>query len=374
MEGDDSYLDSLAGGRHLPLSGNPPGDSNQNHDERQRGGAMTFAATPPDYNGNRSYRTRSSIRTGDRSDTRQASQGSRFSYDDPREKYWKNNHSVSHHEDWGTVIGQFPTLAQISENVTMKNAIFNTLAERVENNTGTWADKTAYFLSKFEDIVPAAKLQANMAIASLDDLGSDVFSFADMEILDANLSVINRGIAADFTPQARARTRYLRFTLTASPRLILPGVMDFDPATFPNATSSTVYVRALMQNGALAGGISKNLLDNTPKLVLLFYTQAQTEFDVSIKYRSDAAPDQEKFVKWLREIKTKTKFYAGRHYIQLSYVGRLEGTETLAQRLTSLRQRTFDQTTQKPKYLSVQELHQRYQFLLDRNQERHATS
>jgi hypothetical protein len=68
MDGDDSYLDSLAGGWPLPLSGNPPDDSNQNHDERQRGGAMTFAATPPDYNGNRSYRTRSSVRTGDRSE------------------------------------------------------------------------------------------------------------------------------------------------------------------------------------------------------------------------------------------------------------------------------------------------------------------
>jgi hypothetical protein len=32
--------------------------------------------------------------------------------------------------------------------------------------------------------------------------------------------------------------------------------------------------------------------------------------------------------------------------------------------LTSLRQQTYDPTTQKAKYLSVQELHQRYQFLL----------
>ena len=69
MDEYDSYLDSLAGGRLVPLRGNPPDDSNQNHDEQRRGGAMIFAATPPDYNGNRSYRTRSSVRTGDRSDT-----------------------------------------------------------------------------------------------------------------------------------------------------------------------------------------------------------------------------------------------------------------------------------------------------------------
>jgi hypothetical protein len=44
---NNSYLDSLAGGRPLPLSGNPPNDSNSDHCERQRGTAMTFAAAPP---------------------------------------------------------------------------------------------------------------------------------------------------------------------------------------------------------------------------------------------------------------------------------------------------------------------------------------
>ena len=167
---------------------------------------MTFAAIPPDYNGNRSYRTRSSIRTGEHSDV---PQGSRFRnnnqrvYEDPHEKYWKNNHSVSKHEDWGSLVGQFPTIAPIGEHVTRKNAIFNTLTERVETNSGTWTDKTDYFMAKFEDIVPAAKLQADMAIASLDHIASDVFSFADFELLNASLLVIPRGNPnADFTRPA----------------------------------------------------------------------------------------------------------------------------------------------------------------------------
>jgi hypothetical protein len=46
-------------------------------------------------------------------------------------------------------------------------------------------------MEKFEEIVPAAKLQANVAIESLD--GSDVFGVADMEMLDANLVVTPRG-------------------------------------------------------------------------------------------------------------------------------------------------------------------------------------
>jgi hypothetical protein len=365
MDDSYSYLDSLTGGRHLPLSGNPPRHSNQEFDDEQRRGGA-FATTPPDFNGgtgNRSYRTRSSNnRTGD-------TQSSRFrnqqEYNDPREKYWKNNHSVSKHEDWGSLVGQFPTIAPIGEHVTVKNAIFNTLAERVEINSGNWPDKTEFFMGKFEDIVPAAKLQANMAIEQLDDIRTDAFAFGDMELLDASLALLPRGNAnAEFSQAARDRTRYIRFTLTVRPRLINPGVMDVDPATFPAPTSTTVYVRALMDHGSLAPGITKNLLDTTPKLLVFFYTQAHTEFDISIKYRSDAAPDQEKYAKWLRDVKSKTKFFAGKHYIQQSYVGRLEGTETLGQRLTSIKQRTFDTKTQQATYLSVQELHQQYQFLL----------
>jgi hypothetical protein len=210
--------------------------------------------------------------------------------------------------------------------------MFNRLTERLETNT---PDKVEHFLAKFKDIEPAAKVQANMAIENMDNIGSDAFAFADMEMLDANLVVTPRGNPnADFTPNAWDRTPYLHFTVTVSPQLIIPGAMDFDPSTFLSPTSTTACVRALMQNGGLAQGATKYLLDNTPKLLLVFYRQANTEFDISIKHRSDAAPDQEKCAKWLREIKSRTKFFAAKHHIQQSYVGRLEGTETLAQRLT----------------------------------------
>jgi hypothetical protein len=150
-------------------------------------------------------------------------------------------------------------------------------------------------MAKFEDIAPAAKLQAGMAIAGLDNIGSDVFQFADMETLDANLAVIPRGNPdVDFTPNARDCTRCLHFTITVSPWLIQPGVMDFDPLTFPNPTSEAVCVRTLMQNGGLAQGTSKCLLDNTPQLALFFHRQANTEFDASIKHQRDTALDQER--------------------------------------------------------------------------------
>ena len=96
-------------------------------------------------------------------------------------------------------------------------------------------------------------------------ISSDALSFADMEILDASSLVIPRGQpSVDFTQQARVRAHHLRFTITASPRSIIPGTTDFDPAAFPSPASHAVCVRALIQNGALAAGTSKHLLDDAP--------------------------------------------------------------------------------------------------------------
>ena len=144
------------------------------------------------------------------------------------------------------------------------------------------------------------------------------------EMLDANLLVIPRA------HNQRTRTRHLCFTITVSPRLIGPGAMDFDPSAFPTPTSDAVHVRALIHRGALAAGISKNLPDTTPQLSISLSTQAQTEFHVSIKHQSNAAPDQEKHSKWLEETK--------RNKIE-NQVPCRQTLHPLAQRLTSLRQR-----------------------------------
>jgi hypothetical protein len=313
-------------------------------------------AMPPDFNENCLCRnSRSGIHAGDLSDTPSCFRNdNNRACEDPSEKHWQNNHSVSKHADWGSVAGQFPTITPVKENVTMKNAMFNTLTERAESNAGSWSDETDFYMARFEDIVPAAKLQASMATVSLDDISSDVFLFADMEILDANLSVIPRWAPnLNFTNHQRMQTRHLCFAVTVSPRLILPGAMNFDPSTFPTPTSNTVCVRALIQNGGLAPRISKNLLNITSKISISFYTQAGREFDASIKLWSDAALDQEKCSKWLRKIKSKTKFHACKHHIQQACAGRLEGTETLVQQLTSLRQRIVDPASQQIKHLLV---------------------
>ena len=48
-------------------------------------------------------------------------------------------------------------------------------------------------MAKFEDITSTDQTSSYMAIASLDNIASDVFLFADIEILDANVAAICKG-------------------------------------------------------------------------------------------------------------------------------------------------------------------------------------
>jgi hypothetical protein len=66
----------------------------------------------------------------------------------------------------------------------------------------------------------------------------------------------------------------------------------------------------------------------------------------------------------MREAHVKTEYQACRKCIQKTYVGRLEGIETLTQRLVGIKQRQFDKSTQQANYRSVQELSQEHQRLL----------
>jgi hypothetical protein len=105
----------------------------------------------------------------------------------------------------------------------------------MSSTAGDWADKTKFFLPEFEDVVPAASVQGEMAISDLQDQNSDVFVFSDIEILDANLVTLHGGhVNALEHPQAAGnQTRFLRFTLTAHPRNANPGAIDIDLAQFP---------------------------------------------------------------------------------------------------------------------------------------------
>jgi hypothetical protein len=204
MDDDDySYYDSLSGGRPLPLSGNPPADSpatsyqgwnSQYGNNGNMNGPMTFAATPPDF---RAVRSPSSSRRNTRSS-------------DPTEplveSYWIQNHPVMKKVEWNTVRAQLPVVAPSTEQVRVKNTIFNALTNKLEQCEGDWTDKSELFASLFTDyIVPAAKMQATFAITDMDSYSTDVFTFNDMELLDSNFRVLETGHpnAADYPPATR---------------------------------------------------------------------------------------------------------------------------------------------------------------------------
>ena len=354
MDDDDAYLDSLLGGRPLPLRGVLPMDSNPEW-QQQRERTTTFAATPPDFVARRNRTSDPRTARNQRFDSRD---------EDPRNSYWKNNHCVNLQREWGTIRGQFPVLPPITELKKIKNTIFNLFTKKLTTATGEWKDKTEFFLAEFEDTVPAASIQADMATADLTDMNTAPFDFSDIEILDANLDVLPRGTTADFAANTRTRARFIRLTLTIQPRLINPGVLDIDAQLFPNPSATTVYVRLLLQHGTLHAGINKFLLDNSPKLLIALYHQAGQEFDLCIKSRYDAAPDPERYDKWLMEVKAKVKFTAIQQYVQNFFIGPLEGTETISQRLIAIKQRYYDRQTNKPHFRSMNQLAQEYQFLI----------
>jgi hypothetical protein len=269
----------------LPLRGNPPEDSNSydlsSLSKAAVSRAYALAATPPDFSSHY-HHTRNAGRTADTTTSR----SSRNDHDDPREAYWKNNHPGNKQYHWGSIVGQFPVIAPITEEVKIKNDIFNMHTDKTEKVTGNWTEKTDFFTAAFEDVVPAAYLQSSMAIGDLDSMELPVYTFADMEILDSNLTVIPQGNGLDYSPQARERTRFLCFTLTVHPRLITPGATNVDPQSFPLPTSVTVYVRALLDNGIITLAITKDLLEQHPKTLLMIYAQGQQAFDIAIKERN----------------------------------------------------------------------------------------
>jgi hypothetical protein len=144
-----------------------------------------------------------------------------------------------------------------------------------------------------------------MAIRDLDDINTNVFMFSDMEILDTNMVVLAQGPGPDFPPAARQQTCFICFTISVHPGNLNPGAVDIDPQVFPLPKATSVYVRALLHNGSLAPGLTKQLMDITPKLVLAFYLNTATAFDICIKERHDAAPGPEKYETWIKAIKPR---------------------------------------------------------------------
>lgn len=278
MDDDDMYLDSLLGRRPLPLRGILPGSHSPEQQQGQRYSmGRTFATTPPDFAATPNRRT----------------QNPRYrqnTVENTRDHYWKNNHPVLTQQEWNSVRGNFPTIAPPTETKQIKNSILTSLCNKIATASGTWKDKIEFFTATFEDIVPAANAQTSLAIVDLDDYNTNVFNFTDIEPLDGNFHTLAIGANLDYTIQTRNRTRYFRFALTVDPRLVNTRNLQLDTLLFPSQATTTVFVRALQQNGSLHPNITKNICENTPKLLILLHNAAGQEFLIGQKTTHDAAP------------------------------------------------------------------------------------
>jgi hypothetical protein len=354
MADDDySYYDSLAAGeRQIPLSGNPPYDSNPVSSFGWEGNvtqASVFAATPPDF---RTIRNRN------------ASQQRNGSNQNFVESYWKNNHPVTSKKEWNTVRAQLAHIAPQTASIRIKNAVFQSVTNTLANCEGTWTDKADLFASLFHDIVPAATMQATIAISDLDRYDSNVFTFTDLELLDANFTTLANGAGADWPNGTRTNARYFRFTLTIDPQQADTGDLAVEANGLPSEQATTVYVRALREHDTLIAPFTKQLLMANPKILETIHRANNIPFHPAQKTHYESATNPETHHKWHNNVKAKARYYSMIQLVRTFYVGQLEGTESMAQRLQRIKQRSYNAETKQVRHKPVTELAADFQYVL----------
>jgi hypothetical protein len=171
--------------------------------------------------------------------------------------------------------------------------------------------------------------------------------------------------APDWPPLTRANVRYFKFSLTVNPRSINPGDLDVNPEFFPTQVTTTVYVRAFRQADQLFHQITRDLLANNPKHLLTIYDLNDFDFTLAQKTHYEAAPNPDSQRKWQIQLTAKCKFAAMLQIVRTLYVGRMEGTESMAQRILRIKQRSWNPETQKARYKSIMELGAEFQYILN---------
>jgi hypothetical protein len=350
-DGYDSYLDFLS---ESTLRGNPPEfdpHPSDQHYSNYGNVPLTMAATPPEFDSR-----------SPRSYTRRPARDP--ATDNPVEQYWKNGRPVLKKNEWSTIRAQLPVIAPTTATTKIKNSIFQQLTQRLTAAEGNWKDKAELFASLFNDQTPAASIEATLAISDITDYSSAVYGFNDFQLLDSDYRTLNNGNGIEYPAATRANCRFLKFTLSANPQNINPADFTINPTLFPSQVTTTVFLRAIRHNDLLHPHVSKQVINQNPKLLIDIYQIQNQEFDLSQKTFHEFAPNPDTQKKWLDNLIAKTKYEAMRQLISELYVGRLEGTERLSARIERIKQRAWDPTTSRARYKSVTELSQDYQFEL----------
>jgi hypothetical protein len=87
-------------------------------------------------------------------------------------------------------------------------------------------------------------------------------------------------------------------------------------------------------------------------------------FHPAQKTHYESATNPETHQKWHNNVKAKSRYQAMIQLIRAFYVGKLEGTESMAQRLQRIKQRTFNPETRQVRFKPVTELAADFQYVL----------
>lgn len=126
-----------------------------------------FAATPPDFASSRNRFSPSRNRTP------RGPPGSSDS--DHVESYWKDGYPVLKKKEGSSVHAFIPVIAPITAPIRIKSTIYTLLNNKLQAAEGRWSDKVELFYGVFENIVPIARTQADIATQDLRHYDSNVF-------------------------------------------------------------------------------------------------------------------------------------------------------------------------------------------------------
>jgi hypothetical protein len=243
-----------------------------------------------------------------------------------RDQYWINNRPTLKSTTWASVTDHLPIIPPATETTEIKNTIFNSYINRLQDAEGEWTGKTSLFLSSFEHLVPAASLEADVVIADFNNFGSDVFEFDAYACYNSMYEHIVVGNGANFTNPERTEIKWFQFALNVAPRQTNVGNITMQPDKFPSRRTSTVFLRALLKNaGSLHNSITKVVLRTRASTLPTLYGEQQQPFEPAIKHSDSSYADPAKFGRIMKQVKAETKFEAIKQIIAPVYVGRTDG-------------------------------------------------
>jgi hypothetical protein len=215
---DDSDLyDALYGervARHVARDSNPESSDSQSDSLLLEQGQVTraFATMPPPFSDRNRYRAAATTKNSCFHTVDELTPGVLT-----RDQYWVNNHPALISTMWATLTAHLPIIPPATETTEIKNIIFNSYTQRLQDADSEWMDKTSLFLSSFEELVRAASLEADAVIADFNNYGLDVFEFESNECYNNMYEQVNIGAGINFTNAERASIKWFKSALNVAP-------------------------------------------------------------------------------------------------------------------------------------------------------------